>query len=216
MAHITKTIGEILRDERESHRLPITELAKKTRIRVEYLQALEENNFSALPAATFVKGFIRSYARVFDFDAQPLIALLRRDFKESARGTLIPREFLKPVITRKKMVNSVTGAVLTLSVIFATLISYVVFQWYSLQKPPYLELSQPAEQERVAPQTEVHGETVPEAVVTVNGQPVALQPDGSFRTEVSFLGQGPAAITVQATDRRGKTQTVQRTVIVAF
>ena len=216
MAHITKTIGELLRDERESHRLPLSELAKKTRIRVEYLQALEENDFTSLPAATFVKGFIRSYARVFGFDPQPLIALLRRDFKESARGTLIPREFLKPVLTRKKMVNSVTGAVLTLGAVFLTLMSYVVFQWYSLQKPPYLEVSEPAEQARVAPQAVVQGETVPEAVVTVNGQPVALQPDGSFRTEVSFVGQGPAAVTVLATDRRGKSQTVQRTVIVEF
>ncbi len=216
MAHITQTIGELLRQERESHRLPLTELAKKTRIRVEYLRALESNDFSVLPAATFVKGFIRSYARIFGFDPQPLIALLRRDFKESARGTLIPREFLKPVITRKKVVNSVTGAVITLSVVFVTLITYVVFQWYSLQKPPYLELFEPVEQARVAPLTVVRGETVPEAVVTVNGQPVALQPDGSFRTEVNFAGQGPAAVTVQATDRRGKTQALQRTVIVEF
>ncbi len=216
MAHITKTIGELLRDERESHRLPLRDLAKKTRIRVEYLQALEDNNFTVLPAATFVKGFIRSYARVFGFDPQPLIALLRRDFKESARGILIPREFLKPVITRKKVVNSVTGAVLTLSVVFLTLVSYVVYQWYSLQKPPFLEVLTPAEQARVAPQTEVFGETVPEAVVTVNGIAVALQPDGSFRTEVSFSGEGPAAVTVQTTDRRGKSQTIQRMVIVEF
>ncbi len=212
----TKSIGELLREEREAHRLPLEQLSKRTRIRLEYLQALERNEFEQLPAATFVKGFIRSYGRLFGFDPQPLIALLRRDYKESARGTLIPREFIKPIASRRKAVNSVTGAVVVLSAVFLTLVGYVVFQWYTLQKPPRLAVFEPEEQSRVAPQVLVRGETVPEAVVTVNGQPVALQPDGSFQTEIQFSGQGPAAVIVQATDRRGKTQTEQRAVMVEF
>jgi cytoskeleton protein RodZ len=52
----TQSIGELLRQEREAHRLPLPELAKRTRIRLEYLEALEHNQFDRLPAATFVKG----------------------------------------------------------------------------------------------------------------------------------------------------------------
>ena len=97
----TKTIGETLKDERNKHRLRLEDLAKKTRIRASYLQALEENRFEDLPATTFVKGYIKTYAHVFGFDHQPLLAMLRRDYKESAKGRLIPREFIKPILANK-------------------------------------------------------------------------------------------------------------------
>ena len=180
----TKTIGEILREEREFHRLSIDELAKRTRIRPEYLTALERNEFSALPAAAFVKGYIKTYGTLFGFDHQPLRGLLRRDFKESAKGQLVPREFIKPILKKGQFWTPTTGFLMMVAAVFISVFAYVAVQWYSFNRPPRLIVTEPVQNAEVAAQVIVTGETNPEAVVTINDQPVALQPDGSFETEI--------------------------------
>jgi cytoskeleton protein RodZ len=212
----TKTIGEILREERQLHHLSIEDLAKRTRIRKEYLDALENNQFETLPAAVFVKGYIKMYGQLFGFDYQPLLALLRRDFKESARGKLVPREFIKPVLKKRPLWTPVTMTLMIVSSAFLALISYVVIQWYNLNKPPELILETPENNAQVAAQVEVSGQSESDAIVIVNAQPVALQPDGSFQTEVFLPREGINSITVEAADRRGKKTIIQRTVYVKF
>lgn len=212
----TKTIGEILREERQRHRLSIEKLAQKTCIKVKYLRALESNRFDQLPAATFVKGYIKTYASVFGFDHQSLIAVLRRDFKESAKGKLVPREFIKPVLKKCQFWSSASFVVLGLAMIFLTLIGYVGFQWYQLTQPPNLIISTPAENSLVASRVNVVGQTDADVIVTINSAPVALQPDGSFQTEVYLPREGINTISFEAQDRRGKSTLVQRTVRVKF
>ncbi len=212
----TKTIGEILREEREKHGLTIDKMAHQTRIRASYLRALENNQFHEMPAATFVKGYIKTYAQLFGFDHQPLIALLRRDFKESAKGRLVPREFIKPVLKKRQVWKPVTMLVISLAVVFLGLAGYVGAQWYSLNKPPEIQLVAPQEDEVVAARVNVRGQTKPDAIVTVNDQPVSLQPDGSFQAEIFLNREGTSTITVEAQDRRGKSSLLQRTVRVQF
>ncbi len=206
----------MLREERELRRLSLTDLSTRTRIKPEYLQALEANQFDKLPAATFVKGYIRAYAKLFGFDEQPLIALLRRDFKESAKGRLVPREFIHPLMKRRLTWTSVTMVMVAAATVFLTLLAYVGWQWYDFNRPPSLEVNAPAENAVVAAQIVVSGTTDPEATVLVNAQPVALQPDGSFSTEVFIPREGLASITVEAQDHRGKSNLVQRTVTVRY
>lgn len=212
----TRTIGEVLSEARSERHITLEQLAKKTRIRQEYLDALEKNKFDKLPAATFVKGYIKTYANTFGIDSQPLLALLRRDFKESARGKLVPREFMKPVLKKRRQATSITLLMVAFAGLFLALFSYVGVQWYNLQKPPLLEVSQPVDQAQVAARVVVEGKTISDALVTVNEQAVALQPDGSFSTELILPTEGISTVTIVSTDRRGKTNRQQRTVFVRF
>lgn len=212
----TKTIGEALQEERLKHRVKLEELSKRTRIRMEHLQALEDNRFQDLPASVFVKGYIKTYAQVFGFEYQPLLALLRRDYKESAKGTLVPREFIQPMLKRRRHAPSATLALVAASAVFTVLLGYVGYQWYLFSKPPFVELYSPTAQSIVAAKVVVQGRTVPEAIVLVNDQSVSLQPDGSFATELIANREGLFFITVTAQDRRGKVGKVERLVTVAF
>jgi cytoskeletal protein RodZ len=212
----TKTIGEALRDERVSHRLRIEDLSKRTRIRTKYLEDLENNRFSELPSTTFVKGYIKTYAKIFGFDHKPLIAMLRRDYKESAKGKLVPREFIKPVFKRRSSRTSITLVVVILISVFSSLVGYIGFQWHNLNKPPMLEISIPGEQDIVSSKVVVEGKTIPDVILMVNDQPVALQPSGNFKTELLIPNEGIAIITVEAKDRRGKTNLIERSVNVQF
>jgi cytoskeletal protein RodZ len=63
-------IGNSLREARVRQHLELTEIELATKIRTRYLRALEEENFEALPAQTYVKGFLRTYADYLGLDGQ--------------------------------------------------------------------------------------------------------------------------------------------------
>src|SRR5919112_2664231 len=63
-------IGNSLREARLRQHLDFAELEQATKIRGKYLRALEEEQFDVLPAQTYVKGFLRSYAEYLGLDGQ--------------------------------------------------------------------------------------------------------------------------------------------------
>jgi hypothetical protein len=63
-------IGTSLREARLRQGLDFPELEQATKIRAKYLRALEEEQFDLLPAQTYVKGFLRSYAEFLGLDGQ--------------------------------------------------------------------------------------------------------------------------------------------------
>ncbi len=63
-----ESVGEFFRHVRETKGLTIDEVASKTRIRTDFLKALEEGNFAKLPDQVFAKGFVRTYARSLGLD----------------------------------------------------------------------------------------------------------------------------------------------------
>ncbi|MFL5922060.1 MAG: helix-turn-helix domain-containing protein [Gaiellaceae bacterium] len=63
-------IGNSLREARVRQHLELSEIELATKIRARYLRALEEEAFDALPAQTYVKGFLRTYADYLGLDGQ--------------------------------------------------------------------------------------------------------------------------------------------------
>ena len=72
-----------LRLARENSATSLSDLSQKTRISVKQLEALEAGRYSELPGIAFVKGALRSCAKVLNVDAQPLL-----DQLQSATGEL--------------------------------------------------------------------------------------------------------------------------------
>ena len=78
-----RTVGAILLGWRQQRDISIEEVAGRTRIRLDILRELENENFEALPAAVYVTGYIRGCARALDFDPTPALEAYRAQ-------TLIP------------------------------------------------------------------------------------------------------------------------------
>ncbi len=55
--------GRFLRTVRELQQMELSDLAAETRISLRYLEAIEGNDFNALPAATFVRGYVKEVNR---------------------------------------------------------------------------------------------------------------------------------------------------------
>lgn len=69
------TIGEQLKEGRLEKKLTIEELQQETKIQKKYLEAIEEDNFSAMPSSYYVRAFIRQYARAVDLDGDRLVKI---------------------------------------------------------------------------------------------------------------------------------------------
>jgi len=63
-------IGNSLREARLRQGADFPEIEQGTKIRAKYLRALEDEQFDVLPAQTYVKGFLRSYAEYLGLDGQ--------------------------------------------------------------------------------------------------------------------------------------------------
>ena len=68
-----ESVGEFFRQVRETKGLTVDEVASKTRIRSDFVKALEDGNFAKLPDQVFARGFVRSYARSLGLDEEDAI-----------------------------------------------------------------------------------------------------------------------------------------------
>ena len=87
-------IGNSLREARHRQHLELSEVEQATKIRSRYLKALEEEAFDALPAQTYVKGFLRTYADYLGLDGQ----LYVDEYNSRYSAGEEPRE---PVVARR-------------------------------------------------------------------------------------------------------------------
>src|SRR5262249_46904675 len=63
-------IGASLREARTRQGLDFPELETRTKVRAKYLRLLEAEQFDQLPAHTYIKGFLRTYADSLGLDGQ--------------------------------------------------------------------------------------------------------------------------------------------------
>lgn len=65
--------GQRLREAREEKGLTIQEVASQLRLQQRLIEALEADNEAALPPATFVSGYLRSYAKLLDIPEDSVV-----------------------------------------------------------------------------------------------------------------------------------------------
>lgn len=79
------SVGSALRTARESAGLSLGEVADRLKLSMRQLEAIENDNFDALPGATFVRGFVRNYARFLEIDPAPLMTALDGHFPSAVK-----------------------------------------------------------------------------------------------------------------------------------
>lgn len=68
------SLGEKLRQAREAKGLDLRDVADNTRIALNYLEAIEADNYKPLPGGIFNKGFVRSFAKAVGVDEKEALA----------------------------------------------------------------------------------------------------------------------------------------------
>lgn len=70
---MSSTIGEQLRQARQNRQVTLAQAAEATRVKVVYLEALENNELDKLPSKVQGKGYLRLYADFLGVPVQPLL-----------------------------------------------------------------------------------------------------------------------------------------------
>lgn len=66
-------LGERFRAAREERGLTLSEVGEQLRIRSVYLAAIEEENWKAIGAPVYIRGFLRTYARFLGLDPEEAV-----------------------------------------------------------------------------------------------------------------------------------------------
>lgn len=125
-----KTVGEILRNERLEKKLALSEVEGATKIKKEFLEAIEGNNFQRISSEVAARGFIKNYAEFLGLSSKPILAVFKRDFVGGIKKT-IPAYYSSFYWTPKLTL------ILVISIFALLLIIYLSWQYFSLVNTPY-------------------------------------------------------------------------------
>jgi cytoskeleton protein RodZ len=89
--------GALLRMAREARGTTVADVAASLKMSPRQIEAIESEDFSRLTGATFIRGFVRNYAKLLKIDAAPLLAA----FEE--RAVLPTVELIAPINAGVKM-----------------------------------------------------------------------------------------------------------------
>lgn len=209
-----RTVGQVLKEERERKFYTLDEIEKATKIRKELLEALEAGQYSKLPPLTFIQGFIKNYGKFLKLDTEKLLAIFRREFSERIHPPRILDSFSNPIDTTR---FKLTPARALGSVILGLIIIFFVYLWIEyrfLVGSPFLEVSQPVNQFNTSsPVIQVSGRTDPEAKLSINNQQIEVDSSGRFSQEIK-LSEDINTVTIVAASKTGKITKVERTVFL--
>jgi cytoskeleton protein RodZ len=138
------SIGDFFKQVRETKGLTVDEVASKTRIRTDFVKALEEGNFAKLPDQVFARGFVRSYARSLGLDEEDAIHRFIQSAgafyeKQDERERLKVRqaeEERKRQANRKAVAIAIGIAILTLVILLSREQSSLLVRRTSQPEPP--------------------------------------------------------------------------------
>lgn len=99
--HSRSRCGGALRAARENQGLAIQDIASRLRLSPKQIEAIEADNFAALPEPTIVRGFIRNYAKQLKINVEPLL-----DAYNVLVPSAIPHELIVKPSANMKMTST--------------------------------------------------------------------------------------------------------------
>ncbi len=84
------SFGEFLRRERELRHIELNEIAKATRIKKTYLEAIETDTYDELQGILFVRGFIRSYCNYIGLDPDEAVNYFQQFYDKKSEESNQP------------------------------------------------------------------------------------------------------------------------------
>lgn len=84
------SVGVLLQVAREGRGLSVSDIAQALKLGQRQVEALERDDWSGLPGTTFIRGFVRNYARLVGLDPAPLMLHLDRLLEKPVDTLAVP------------------------------------------------------------------------------------------------------------------------------
>ena len=205
--------GQKLRDERQNRGLSLSDVSSATKIRVEFLEAIEKGEYEKLPSPSYAHGFVKNYTRFLKLPEKEILPLFRREFDSEKTYQVLP----EGLVGQKEMPLKrfkIKQATILVAFIFILLLGFIIFKYRYVFINPPITLSNPSEMSVLSSSTIlVLGKTDPNSTITVNDEQVSVGSDGTFKKEITGF-PGKTTITIKAVNRFGKQTTLTRHVVI--
>ncbi len=205
-------VGQKLHETRIHQSLTLEEIAQKTKIRPEFLTAIEKGEYEKLPSPSYAQGFVRNYASFLGLSQKEILPLFRREFDEEKAFKVLPDGLTRSSgfsLTRVHIQQSFFVIILA----GIALLGYLGFQYRSMFFPPMLTVYSPKQNAQTKDEIIVSGKTDPNAAILINNEPVLPNTNGEF-TKTLTLFPGKTSIILKAKNRFGKETVLQRNIEV--
>lgn len=195
-------VGQELARARESLGLTLAEAAQQLKFAPRQLAALEQGRFEDLPAGTFARGMVRSYARLLKLDPEPLVARVagRVAAPDNAEAVVAARRPI-PITDSSRRTNLAYAA---LSIALLGVIVFVAFEWQRERSQAARLTFVPAAQEpaRSTPSNTVASTVTPHIAVSPDPAPAAKAEEAPAGPKASPESTAPAAAQAKPSDEK--------------
>ena len=197
------TVGQILKKERESKGLLLSDIEKKIRIREKYLVALESDDWNYFSSKIYIIGLLKNYSRILDLDSKKILAFFRRDYERKEEVKFKEKISSSYLISNS---SSIIKFLIILSFIFIFI--YFGYQLKLYFTPPSLKIIAPIS-DNFTTETKINiiGKTDKDAMVTVMGNRLYQDKLGQVNYEFP-LQEGTNKVTFEIVGANGKKSTV--------
>jgi len=195
--------SSLLKNTRLDKEWDLTDISKKLKVPVKYLEALENGQIACYPEEPYCSLIIKDYADFLGLNGKDILSLFRRDFEQKNKTKNYRKELLSftPKIT----------FTISLILVIIVFIFYLISEYYKFHLPPKLKVNWPLEANVSSSVIEINGITDPESTIRVNDDLIMVNNDGSFQKKIT-LESGENLVVVQSTSPNGKTTTEQKTI----
>lgn len=203
--------GQKLQEKRLEKGLSLEEVAQKTKIRLNFLSAIEKGDYSELPSVAYAQGFVRNYASFLGFPEREILALFRREFDEKKHYKVLPHGFTKTKDYSPSRLRIKQSALLVI-LVFVIVLGFIGYQYRSAFFGPSVYIISPEDNAVVGSnRVTVLGKTDPNATVMVEEFSVSVDTNGEFKKVINVF-PGKTTIVIKATNKFGRETTVKKTV----
>jgi cytoskeletal protein RodZ len=135
---MTDSIGETLREARHVKQASLEDASRATKIKLEILERLESDDFNALAAPMYTKGFLKLYAEYLGLDAPTVVdAYLKSQGGLRRQGLQVETEASLRAKGRSELRLPLAGVVRVVAALTAVIVvCYFGARWWLNRKTP--------------------------------------------------------------------------------
>ena len=147
-----RSLGQTLAAERERQGLSRADVAQRLHMSAYQVEAIETGDYTRLPQGTFLRGFVRNYAKVLGLAPDELLALLTEGAAAPKRpGIVVPTESIRFDPLGQRLDNPYVKAIVIAFVLVA--LGFAAMYWWLFVRPtPPAALTHKPATEAPAPQ----------------------------------------------------------------
>lgn len=203
------TVGKYIYRTRKGKNVTRADLEKETKIKKNFIKAIEEEDWGNLPDYTVVSGFVKRISSALGMDTDKTVAMLRRDYPPR-KIAVNPKPDVEQKFRWSPKLTFGLGLIFTVMIVAG----YLLYQYSNFTEPPELIVDTPVDGAIITEEVvNVSGVTDSSSTVRVNNQPVFVEENGSFKTDIEVSSETDM-IVVRSIARNGQETEETRRIVV--